>query len=105
MLSLGDMMNTEKALSVIMGIFLSVAIAFIAGTLVQYLSRLIFSFNYKKNLSWTIGIFGGVAVTSLLYFILIKGLKVLLLFLPNHWHGFKTIPRCWLPDALFSSPS
>ena len=75
MLSLGDMMNTEKALSVIMGIFLSVAIAFIAGTLVQYLSRLIFSFNYKKNLSWTIGIFGGVAVTSLLYFILIKGLK------------------------------
>lgn len=75
MLSLGDMMNTEKALSVIMGIFLSVAIAFIAGTIVQYLSRLIFSFNYKKNLSWTIGIFGGVAVTSLLYFILIKGLK------------------------------
>lgn len=75
MLSLGDMMNTEKALSVIMGIFLSVAIAFIAGTVVQYLSRLIFSFNYKKNLSWTIGIFGGVAVTSLLYFILIKGLK------------------------------
>ncbi len=74
-LSLGDMMNTEKALSVIMGIFLSVAIAFIAGTLVQYISRLIFSFNYKKNLSWTIGIFGGIAVTSLSYFVLIKGLQ------------------------------
>lgn len=41
LLSLGDMMNTEKALSVIMGIFLSVAIAFIAGTLVQYISRII----------------------------------------------------------------
>ena len=75
LLSLGDMMNTEKALSVIMGIFLSVAIAFIAGTFVQYISRLIFSFNYKKKLSWTIGIFGGISVTALSYFILIKGLK------------------------------
>lgn len=75
MLSIGDLMNTEKAFSVIMGIFLSVAIAFIAGTLVQYISRLIFSFNYKKKLSWTIGIFGGLSVTSLSYFILIKGLK------------------------------
>lgn len=75
LLSLGDMMNTEKALPVIMGIFLSVAIAFIAGTLVQYISRIIFSFNYKKHLSWTIGIFGGISVTSLSYFVLIKGLK------------------------------
>lgn len=75
LLSLGDMMNTEKALSVIMGIFLSVAIAFIAGTLVQYISRIIFSFNYKKHLSWTIGIFGGISVTSLSYFVLIEGLK------------------------------
>lgn len=75
LLSLGDMMNTEKALSVIMGIFLSVAIAFIAGTLVQYISRIIFSFNYKKHLSWTIGIFGGISVTPLSYFVLIKGLK------------------------------
>lgn len=75
LLSLEDMMNTEKALSVIMGIFLSVAIAFIAGTLVQYISRIIFSFNYKKHLSWTIGIFGGISVTSLSYFVLIKGLK------------------------------
>lgn len=74
-LSLGDMMNTEKALSVIMGIFLSVAIAFIAGTIVQYISRLIFSFNYKKHLSWTIGVFGGISVTALAYFVLIKGLK------------------------------
>lgn len=75
MLSLGDMMNTEKALSVILGIFLSVAVAFITGTFVQYVSRLIFSFNYKKHLSWTIGVFGGISVTSLAYFTLIKGLK------------------------------
>ena len=75
LLSIGDLMNTEKALSVIMGIFLSVAIAFIAGTFVQYISRLIFSFNYKKKLSWTIGLFGGISTTALSYFILIKGLK------------------------------
>lgn len=75
LLSLGDMMNTEKALSVILGIFLSVAVAFITGTFVQYVSRLIFSFNYKKHLSWTSGVFGGISVTSLAYFTLIKGLK------------------------------
>ena len=74
-LSLGDMMNTEKAFSVIMAIFLSVAIAFVAGTIVQYISRLIFSFNYKKHLSWTIGIFGGISTTALAYFILIQGLN------------------------------
>lgn len=75
MMTLGDYLNTEKALSVILGIFLSVAVAVIAGTVVQYVSRLIFSFNYKKNLAWTIGLFGGVSVTSLSYYILIKGLK------------------------------
>ena len=75
MYSLGDMMNTEKAFSVIMAIFLSVAIAFIAGTVVQYISRLIFSFNYKKNLSWTIGIFGGISITALGYFILLQGVQ------------------------------
>lgn len=74
-LSLGDMMNTEKALSVILGIFLSVAIAFIVGTVVQYISRMIFGFNYKRHLSWTIGVFGGLSVTALAYFVLIKGLK------------------------------
>lgn len=75
MMTLGDYLNTEKALSVILGIFLSVAVAMIAGTIVQYISRLIFSFNYQKNLQWTIGLFGGISVTSLSYYILIKGLK------------------------------
>ena len=91
LLTLGDMMNTEKALSVIMGIFLSVAVAFIVGTVVQYISRLIFSFNYKKNLSWTIGIFGGIAVTSLGYFIIIKGLKSASFMTPELCNGFKII--------------
>lgn len=71
-LSLSDLLNTEKALSVILGIFLSVAIAFVFGTIVQFISRMIFSFNYRKGLKWKIGIFGGVASTALIYFMLIK---------------------------------
>ena len=74
-LGLGDLINTDKALSVIMGIFVSVAIAFFFGILVQWLARLIFSFNYKKNMKYSIGIFGGIAATSIIYFMLIKGLK------------------------------
>lgn len=74
-LELSSLINTSKALSVIMGIFVSVAIAFSVGTVVQYLARLIFTFGYKKNLKYFIGVFGGVSLTSIFYFILIKGLK------------------------------
>ena len=75
LLGFGDLLNTDKALSVILGIFLSVAVAFIFGTLVQWLSRLIFTFNYTSKLKWKIGIFGGIATTCILYFALLKGLK------------------------------
>lgn len=74
-LQLGDLLNTEKAFTVILGIFLSVAIAFFFGTIVQYLARLMFSFNYKKSAKYFIGLFGGLAATSIIYFMLIKGLK------------------------------
>lgn len=74
-LSLGELINTDKALTVILGIFTSVAIAFFFGSFVQYIARIIFSFNYKKNMKYFIGLFGGVAITSIIYFILIKGLK------------------------------
>ncbi len=74
-LGLGDLINTDKALSVIMGIFLSVAIAFFFGMIVQYLARVIFTFNYKKTMKYSIGLFGGVAVTAIVYFMLMKGLK------------------------------
>lgn len=74
-LQLGDLLNTEKAFTVILGIFLSVAIAFFFGTVVQYLARLMFSFNYKKSANYFIGLFGGLAATSIIYFMLIKGLK------------------------------
>ena len=74
-LQLGDLLNTEKAFTVILGIFLSVAIAFFFGVIVQYLSRILFSFNYKKSSKYFIGLFGGLAATSIIYFMLIKGLK------------------------------
>lgn len=74
-LSLLNLLNTEKALSVIIAIFVSVAIAFVFGTVIQFIARLFFSFNYKKGLGWKIGIFGGLAVTAIVYFLLINGVK------------------------------
>jgi hypothetical protein len=74
-LGLGDLINTDKALSVIMAIFVSVAIAFFFGMLVQWLARIVFTFNYKKNMKYSIALFGGIAATSIIYFMLIKGLK------------------------------
>lgn len=75
MLGYSDLINTDKALSVVLGIFLSVGIAFICGALVQFLTRLLFTFNYKKNMKYFAAIFGGIAITSIVYFMLIKGLK------------------------------
>lgn len=89
-LTLGDLLNTEKALSVILGIFLSVAIAFVLGTVVQWIARMVFTFTYRVNgrttdvkgnmggltsSSLKIGIFAGIAVTSIIWFLLISGLK------------------------------
>lgn len=73
-LGFSDLLNSDKALSVIIAIFVSVAIAFIAGLVVQWVSRIIFTFNYKKRLRYTVGLFGGVSFTFLAYFIFIKGL-------------------------------
>ena len=74
-LQLGDLLNTDKAFTVILAIFLSVAIAFFFGAIVQYISRLIFTFNYKKHMNYFIGLFGCFAAISIFYFMLIKVLK------------------------------
>lgn len=83
LLGFDDLLNTEKALSVILGIFLSVAIAFVFGVIVQFITRTIFSFNYRSNLKWKIGIFGGLCITAIVYFILIKGAKDLTFMTPE----------------------
>ncbi|AVM50540.1 inorganic phosphate transporter [Capnocytophaga sp. oral taxon 878] len=70
-----DYINTGEAGKIIMGIFTSVAIAFTVGTAVQYLARLIFSFKYQEQVKYVGGVFGGLSLTGLTYFIVFKGLK------------------------------
>ena len=91
-LGFNDLLNTEKALSVILGIFLSVAIAFFFGTVVQFISRMIFSFNYRSKLTWKVGIFGGICATAIVYFLLIKGAKDLVFMTPDvkYWINHNT---------------
>ena len=89
-LELGQLINTDKALQVIMGIFVSVAIAFFFGMVVQWLARLIFTFNYKRHQRWSIALFGGIAATSILYFMLIKGLKDSSFMTPDY--------KAWIHD-------
>ena len=74
-LTFDQLMNSDKALSVIIAIFVSVAIAFFFGVLVQWIARVVFTFSYEKHLKYTIAIFGGIAFTILAYFIFIKGLS------------------------------
>lgn len=70
---LAHYVNTGKALAIITGILVSIIIAFSFGTLIQYLVRVIFTFRYKKKLRYLGSLFGGVAITMITYFILIKG--------------------------------
>lgn len=92
-LALGDLINTDKALSVIMAIFVSVAIAFFFGMLVQWIARVVFTFNYTKKMKYSIALFGGIAATSIIYFMLIKGLKDSTFMTPEnkHWIQENTV--------------
>ena len=67
--------NYEKASMIIFGILLSVVVAFSVGALVQFLSRLIYSFNFEKRPNYINALFGGFAITAITYFIIIKGMK------------------------------
>ena len=77
-LALGDLssfINTDKATEIISGIFLSVIIAFTIGAVVQWLSRLVFTFEYEKKIKNFGALFGGICLTAIGYFIIFKGLK------------------------------
>lgn len=67
--------NYEKASLIIFGILLSVVVAFSVGAIVQFISRLIYSFNFEKRPSYINALFGGFAITAITYFIIIKGMK------------------------------
>ncbi|WP_321295032.1 inorganic phosphate transporter [Marinifilum fragile] len=75
LLDLGSYINSAKALAIITGILLSVVIAFLSGSLVQWVTRLVFTYKYEKTFKYFGAIFGGIAITAITYFILIKGAK------------------------------
>ena len=74
-LTIASYINNEKALAIISGILVSVVVAFVAGTVVQYICRLIFTFDFDRVYRKIGGIFGGIALTSIFYFLVMKGLK------------------------------
>ena len=98
-LGLGDLINTDKALSVIMAIFVSVAIAFFFGMLAQWIARVVFTFNYKKKMKYRIALFGGIAATSIIYFMLIKGLKDSSFMTPDNKHWIQE--NTWMLITVF----
>ncbi|MCP4313221.1 MAG: phosphate permease [Bacteroidetes bacterium] len=73
--SIGDFININSSVMIIVGIFLSVVIAFSVGLIIQWIVRLFFSFNVKKTSKYWTGLWGGFAITAILYFLLIKGAK------------------------------
>ena len=73
--TIADFINNQKALAIIAGILISVVIAFLAGLIIQYLIRLAFTFKYQKIYRYAGSLFGGVAITAILYFLVMKGAK------------------------------
>ena len=74
-MSISQFINSSKALAIISGILLSVGVAFTVGAIIQYLTRIAFSFNFEKRIKYIGAIWGGIAFSALTYFILIKGAK------------------------------
>lgn len=74
-LTIGEYINTQKALAIIGGILSSVVISLIGGAIVQYLVRMVFTFNYEKTMKRYGAIWGAISFTGIIYFILIKGVK------------------------------
>ena len=73
--TLSTYINSSKALAIIAGILISVVVAFTVGAIIMYLTRVLFTFNYKTNLKYFGSVWGGLAITAITYFMLIKGAK------------------------------
>lgn len=80
---LPNYINTDKATEIILGILLSVVVAFTVGAIVQFASRMLTSFKFRERPRWVGALFGGVAITSIIYFIIVKGLKSASIFSPE----------------------
>lgn len=79
-----EFINTSKTTEITLGLLVAVVLAFVVGGLVQYISRLIFTFHFEKNLQHFGSIFGGVSLSAILFFILLKGVESIA-FLPNNF--------------------
>ncbi|HPI44559.1 MAG TPA: inorganic phosphate transporter, partial [Tenuifilaceae bacterium] len=73
--NLGNYINSAKALGIISAILISVVVAFVTGTVIQYFARFLFTFNYKKSIKYVGSIWGGIALTAITYFIVMKGVQ------------------------------
>ena len=74
-LQIGEYINSDKAIEIIVGILLSVVVAFTVGAIVQFFTRLLLTFDFEKQPNWTAALFGGLATAGIGYFIIVKGLK------------------------------
>jgi phosphate/sulfate permease len=74
-MSLAEYINSAKALAIISGILLSVVISFTVGMIVQYITRILFSFNFKRRIKYFGALWGGIAITAITYFLIVKGAK------------------------------
>lgn len=74
-LQIGEYINSDKAIEIIVGILVSVAIAFTVGALIQFFTRLLLTFEFEKQPAWVSAIFGGLATAGISYFIIVKGLS------------------------------
>ena len=94
---LGDFINSQKALAIVSGILISVVVAFVAGVVVQYITRLIFTFHYERMYRRIGGIFGGLSLTAIFYFLIMKGAKGASFMKPEYlaWINAHTLPSCW----------
>jgi len=90
---IGNYINTAKALAIIFGILFSVVIAFAFGTIIQFITRLIFSFDFQKYMKYFGALWGGVAITAIVYFTLVKGAKGASFMTPEalEWLGSNTM--------------
>jgi phosphate/sulfate permease len=92
--NIGDYINNEKGLAIISGILISVIVAFVAGTIIQFAARLIFSFKFEKTYRWFGSSFGGLSITAILYFLVMKGAQGASFMRPEyiHWMDQNTLP-------------
>ncbi len=97
---LSKFINSGKTMVFISAILVSVALAFVCGSVIMFISRLIFTFRYHKVFQRIGFLWCGIAFTAITYFALFKGLKSTGLISPElldymHHHTFLSLLTIW----------